>query len=331
MGHIEFTEGTGVPHGRFEDEFLSHHRCSEWWYCTGYLEDERGRLYAFQYTLARVKIYGIRFHMMLQSITDFESGRHYYGQNTAFLARGVTTTRDRTAFGGEASIEYSPNEIDSMGAMELSMTGRDYELALALNAAKQPVWHCDEGKLQMGLIEEAKQVTYYFSFTNMRVEGSLLLEGRRREVTGKAWFDKQGGTYQLSNPKTNWEWFSLRFFDNEEIMLFSFPQTGYRDGTFIGERGDYRRLGSYTVQPRGFVQSAGYKFSNGWKVTIPGVKEEVYQIRPIIDGQFNIFFFESLAEIVNPAGRVVGYSFVELLPGAYNARLHNLRAFMRRR
>ena len=46
--------------------------------------------------------------------------------------------------------------------------------------------------------------------------------------------------------------------------------------------------------------------------------EESYQIRPIMDGQMNLAYFELLAEIITPSGESVGYCFVELLPGVRN-------------
>jgi hypothetical protein len=47
-------------------------------------------------------------------------------------------------------------------------------------------------------------------------------------------------------------------------------------------------------------------------------------------GEFDyqiIFFFELLAEVINPQGVRVGYCFVELLPGARNKKLNALLAF----
>ena len=37
MSKIKYTKGIGLPHKSFKEEFLSHKKCSEWWYCTGYL------------------------------------------------------------------------------------------------------------------------------------------------------------------------------------------------------------------------------------------------------------------------------------------------------
>lgn len=331
MGKIAYTEGTGVPHRRFEDEFLTHKKCSEWWYATGYFEDEEKNLFAFQFTLAKVKISGLKFHMLLTSVTDVATGAHYNGQQLAFFGKGVTSTHNETAFGELATIRYNPNDKSVLGDMRLVMNAREYALRLSMRAQKAPVWHCEDGKLQMGVQGDPRQVTYYYSFTNMLADGTLTLNGKEHKVRGKAWFDRQGGTYALTKPVTNWEWFSLRFFDNEELMLFSFPQTGYVDGTYIRENGEYRRADGYGIEPLTFITEPNtqYRFSSGWKVRIPGVKEEDYLIRPVTDGQFNIFFFELLAEILNPKGERVGLCFVELLPGARNDKIRTSLAFKR--
>lgn len=48
---------------------------------------------------------------------------------------------------------------------------------------------------------------------------------------------------------------------------------------------------SFESKPLGFTQADGYKFSNGWKLAMKGVKDEEYTLTPKIDGQFSLFFF----------------------------------------
>ena len=168
------------------------------------------------------------------------------------------------------------------------------------------------------------------SYTNLVASGHLTLENKKYKVTGKAWFDKQGGTYTLTSRWTNWEWFSIRFFDNEEVMLFSFPQDGYQDGTYIDHTGSCQRLNEYVITPLGLTAAGGKKFSFGWTVEMPGVKDGYYTIVPKIDGQLNLFYIELLADIKDRDGRDLGYCVVELLPGVYND-ISALDAFARAR
>lgn len=320
---VEFTNGTGIPHQTFEEDFLTHKKDNEWWYATGYLEDDAKNMYTFQYTLVTTKAFGIRVHMLLSSVTDMQTGKHYYSQEKTTFNCGVKTNATETTFKDKASITYAPNAKTSFGSMNLNMKDNNYTLQLHMEAQKAPVWHCDNGILQMGIQDDAKQVTYYYSITNMLADGTLNLNGKEIKVHGKSWFDKQGGTYDMRNPLTNWEWFSFRFFDNEELMLFSFPQDDYVDGTYIKQDGSYQRLNNYTVKALNIITEPTTQklFSDGWKVKMPGIKGEEYIVKPKVDGQFNLAFYELLADVFDTNGKLVGYCYVELLPGARNTNI----------
>lgn len=321
MKQIQYTNSLGVPHLEMKDEFLTHKKGSEWWYCTGFITNEEGRLFSFQFTLARVRIYFAQFHILMTALTDFENGKHYYAQQPIFFGKDLTLTSQKVGFGDAAVMGFSEE------GLTIDVHDKDYTLSLKMSTEKSPVWHCEDGVLKMG-VDDPKQTTYYWSYTNLAASGTLDFGGRTHTVTGKAWFDKQGGTYTLTDRRTNWEWFSLRFFDNEEIMLFSFPQDGYQDGTYIDRSGNYHRLNQYTITPLDFTEAGGKKFSCGWKVNLNSLKDGEYEIIPIMDGQMNLFYFELLAEIRDIKGDKVGYCVTELLPGVYN-EINPLDAFVR--
>ena len=332
MGNINYTQGTGIPHRSFEEEFLTHKKDSEWWYSTGYFSDEENNEYAYQFTLARIRIFGIRFHVILTALTDITNKKHFYGQQIALFNKGITTSNNETTFGKIALMKYSKNNKSPFGKMDLTINAKDYSINFDLDAKKAPVWHCDEGLLLMGNTGDPKDSTYYYSITNLDLTGTLELKGKRHTVKGKAWYDKQGGTYHLAKPVTNWEWFSFRFFDGEEIMLFPFPNTGYKDGTYIKKDGQYERLNDFTYEPLGFIiePTTGYKFSYGWKFSIPNIKGEEYLLKPRVDGQFNVAFYELIADIYDKNNDLVGYCIIELLPGARNKKLDSSLIFRKK-
>lgn len=316
MGNIVYTDGIGIPHKSFEEEFLTHKKCSEWWYCTGYLQNNQGDMFGYQFTLAKISIFHIKFHLLICSVTDIQTKRHYNVQMPLFFGKGITTTADTISVGRNTAIVFSPNELSGKGRMNLHMKCEEFSLDVEMNAIKSPVWHCDDGVLQMGILNNPKERTYYYSFTNLASTGRLVLKGKEyNNLAGKAWFDRQGGTYSLTDTRCNWEWFSLRFFDNSEAMLFAFPQDDYYDGTTIGADGKYSRLNDYKIDVTDIITFEGKKFSNGWNLEMGGRK---YTITPMIDGMFNVFFFELLAEVKDQDDKPVGYCFVELLPGVRN-------------
>ncbi len=309
MKNIQYTQSPGIPHLSKEEEFLYHKNGPEWWYATGYVTDEAGKLFTYQFTLAKIRIYGIKINILMTAVTDFETCKHHYAQQAIFFEKNVIVTPGRVGVDGSAEMTFGKKKLG------LDMTAKDYSLELDMDVVKAPVWHCEDGKLKMGIDD---QFTYYWSYTNLAVSGTLVLEGKEHKVSGKGWFDKQGGPYNPLDDRTSWEWFSLRFFDNEEMMLFAFPQDSYQDGTYIEKSGSPRRLKDYTITPLGWTEASGKKFSFGWKVALKGVKDEEYTIIPKIDGQLNLFYFELLADIQDRTGKVVGYCVVELLPGVYN-------------
>ena len=170
-------------------------------------------------------------------------------------------------------------------------------------------------------IEGKKETTLYYSYTNMPTDGILTLGEKKIHLSGHTWFDKQGGTYNIANTKTHWEWFSLRFFDGEEAMLFSFPQNTppYYDGTFIKADGSSHRLNDYKLTQTKQTTFQGMKWSSGWTLCMKE-KECNYTIEPVQEGHMNFAYFEELCYIKNLSGEVVGYAFAELLPGVLNLK-----------
>lgn len=297
----------------FEDEWGLHEKCKEWWYATGTLNDEEGNLYSFQFTLLHLNFGIITPKVIMVAFTDLQTGTHHYLQRETMSYKNIAITDRRVAFDGVASAEKGED------SMVIELKHKDFSLRVTAEYGKGPFWHCDDGKLYMGLHDE-KETTYYYSYTNMPTSGELTYNGNVLHVTGKTWFDKQGGTYTLTNRATNWEWFSLRFYDDEEMMLFTFPQSDYLDGTFISKDGKRERLNDYTIKTTKIIEKIGMKWSSGWGLCVPGKKEERYTIAPIVEGNMNFAYFEELCWIKNASGTVVGLCFVELLGGVLNEK-----------
>jgi len=134
-------------------------------------------------------------------------------------------------------------------------------------------------------------------------------------VTGKSWFDRQWGIWRLLDAQSSdWEWFSLRFFDDEEVMLFAFPQQSYQDGTYVKKDATSERITDYSYTPLDYIEMNDVCYSFGWDLTMPGIKQEHYRIIPMYDTEFHLRTFELLARILNASDELVGYAIVELLP-----------------
>ena len=296
--------------GSFDKEWAIHKKCKEWWYATGILFDEEENMYSYQYTLLHINFGIITAKIAMMALTDYKNKKHYYSQTPTFNKNDLIITDTEASFKGKA---YAIKEKD---CMRIKLNHSRFSLDLNANYGKGAFWHCNNGKLQMGL-DGTDETTLYYSYTNMPTTGTLTIGSKTISLKGKTWFDKQGGTYSLHKPQTHWEWFSLRFFDDEEIMLFTFPDAAFNDGTYISKEGTRQRLNSYSIERTAIDEDIGMKWSAGWKVRL-GVKEDYYTIEPIQKGHINFAYFEELCHIKNAKGEIVGYSFAELLPGILN-------------
>ncbi len=303
-------------HGDFAQEWLPHKKVSGWWYLTGYLQDleNPSHLYSYQYTVIKPHIYGMTMYVSMIGFTNFQTKEHLYHQRFGFRGRKIFVNNEQVVFQPYSKLQRNGNNF------QLDVTTEELTLDLQLNSGKGAFWHGDDGVLVMGLPDEPRQRTVYYSYPNMPTTGDAILRKKNGEtvnlkLAGKSWFDRQWGPYEITNTDTYWEWFSLRFFDDEEIMLFAFPQHPYHDGSYIDKEGERFPVRNYSYTPHNLIEVDGYTFSEGWDLTIPGIKEEKYKIVPLMKGQVNLAYFELMAEIINMKGERVGYCFVELLPG----------------
>lgn len=297
----------------FDTEWLLHKKCSEWWYSTSILRDGDGKLYTCQFTFLRMRLAPfLKPFILMTAVTDFQTKKHYYSQKFTLSQSKISIDKCR-ALCGENGV------VKNADGMAINIKGEDFSYKLKTSYGKGAFWHCDGGKLFMGR-EDERQTTFYYSYTNMPTTGEITLGNKTFAVSGTTWFDKQGGTFNFMDIKTHWEWFSMRFYDGEEIMLFNFPQCGYSDGTYIKANSACERLNDYAMKPLGFVENKGYKFSCGWELSLP-VKDKKYKIVPVIDGQLNLAYYEQLCYVYDSQGNEVGLCFTELLPGVYNKKI----------
>lgn len=324
MKRIEKVEYLYENHGDFDREWLAHKNISEWWYITGVLYTEDKQCYSYQYTFIRPYIFSFQPNVLMLALSNLQTGEHHYLQYPKLFPGGIEINADHIRFCDKALLTK-----DKEG-MKLVLNTERFQLELDLGYGKGSFWHCDNGILQMGVNGREQQTTYY-SYTNMPSQGKLTVNGKTMTVTGKSWFDKQGGPFTLTDNATHWQWFSLRFHDDEEMMLFTFPQTGnYKDGTFINAKGESQRLQNYDLRDTEYLTKDGMKFSCAWELDTPGFKEEHYTINPLMPGQINMAYYEQLAGIYNRDGKEVGLCFVELLPGVWNQKPTKIGPLLRK-
>lgn len=86
----------------------------------------------------------------------------------------------------------------------------------------------------------------YFSLTDIRMHGTVTLEGEHYPVEGHGWLDREWSSRFLRSDQRGWDWFALRLDDGSRLMVFRVGEGGgaFRSGTRIDPQGRVHSLAS---------------------------------------------------------------------------------------
>jgi predicted secreted hydrolase len=248
------------------------------------------------------------------SFTDCSTGQHVFYEEIKFSSDEIYAD-SRCAVFKDSKICLDNQQIKIVGVSD------KLKLNLEGTPTKDAAWHGKDGVIVMGHPDKPKERSYYYSFTNIATKGVIEFKDEKGnwikiDGNGKAWFDRQWGRFT----EVGWEWFSFRFFDDEEIMLFPFPKTGSKEGTYIDKKGNVIPFDNFTYSVKKFKMFNGKKIGLGWNVTVP-FKEKEYEVVPIVEDQFNPSrinnYWEGICKVLNGKGELVGYAIIETPGSAY--------------
>ena len=205
-------------HGAHRD-----HR-TEWWYVTGWLEDE-GRPIGFQVTFFRIRTgmdeanpsaFAARQVLFAHAaLSDPRVGRLLHDQRIAReglgLAEAATADADLRLDGWR--LRRRPD-----GVFETRISGGPVELDLELRPGQPVLLQGRAGYSQKG--PDPAQASYYYSLPHLRVEGVIRREGRARKVRGEAWMDREWSSTLLDPRAVGWDWTGLNLQDGSALTAF---------------------------------------------------------------------------------------------------------------
>ncbi len=208
----------------------------EWWYFTGQLRDARGQQYGFQLTFFRFAIAAVdqpsasawrtrQIWLAHFALSDLGTARFHAFERSARAALDLAgTARSPIAVWVR---DWRAELADPVGGgWRLSATEGDAALSLALRPRKAPVFPGDAGWSRKG--EAAGNASYYYAVSRLDAVGALEIDGRRVDVTGSAWLDREWGTSALAPDQAGWDWFALQLDDGSELTYY---QLRRRDGS----------------------------------------------------------------------------------------------------
>ncbi|MBW2981808.1 hypothetical protein KY343_02905 [Candidatus Woesearchaeota archaeon] len=205
---------------RFPKDEAVHSKGSEWWYFNGYLKSEDNKEYSLmasffkmdmmknrpKFFLLPIKVgYLIHGHILdIKKKKFYPFYKHFIQKpHEKFTEKKFLCNHYRLA---------SLKEF-TKGIYHLYIKNKKYVLDLIIKAEKPPVLH---GK--KGLIDIGKGYSYYYSFTDMSIRGTLKIGDKIKQVEGIAWMDHQWGNFDLHDKQ--WDWLSIKLKNDIDIMAF---------------------------------------------------------------------------------------------------------------
>jgi len=205
---------------------------TEWWYFTGNLASEDNKKFGYQFTIFRTaltkekderssKWSSNQIYMAHFAVTDISNNKFYFderfnreGNNLA----GAQASPFKVWVEDWQIIQIQNEVFYDLPIISVKAKTENVEIDFILESTKPFVLQGDEGLSQKG--KQPGNASYYYSYTRLKTDGKIILEGNEFSVSGFSWMDREWSTSALSKDQKGWDWFSLQLDDNTEIMYY---------------------------------------------------------------------------------------------------------------
>ena len=312
---------------------------NEWWYVTGNLEDDAGRPYGYELTIFRFALTppdeadgspittasapGWRtnqFYMAHFAVTNGASETFHayerFGRGGAGIA-GATADPFRVWLEdwsmASAGDETFPVRFRAQGA--------DASIDLTVRPEKPKVLQGDRGLSQKG--PGAGNASYYYSYTRLSTEGTLVTGGDTLQVRGQSWLDREWSTSALGPNQVGWDWFALQFEDGRDLMYYQLRNTDgsasrFSEGVIVAPDGSPTKIGrndvSLDVLDTWTTPDGTHTYPVEWTLRVPSQNLDLHVV-PLMPNQeldVSVRYWEGAVRIEGPDGTVKGRGYVEL-------------------
>ncbi len=264
---------------------------TEWWYFTGNLQTKEGHQFGYQLTFFRQGIRSSEEDIITLSrfVTRDMKFAHFAlsdisGEKFRFFQKFSRGAYGEAGF-SESRLAWIDNwscELTGDNRFHITARSGDVVLDLDMDSAKPAVFHGSKGVSQKS--EGAGRASHYYSFTRLRSSGTLRLGNGEFVVSGQSWFDHEWATNQLAANQVGWDWLSLQFDDDTELMIFQLrTKDGSRDphssGTFVDATGKTTPISDeeFLLEPREYWTSphTGARYPTTWHLKIAAMNLDV--------------------------------------------------------
>jgi predicted secreted hydrolase len=313
---------------RFPDDEGSHPDFRvEWWYVTGWLEEQSRQPLGFQITFFRVKTEVHRENpsrfaprqllIAHAALSDTNHGRLVHGERSARAGFGLAAAEERRT---RAWVD-DWTLIQTEHAYKANIPLDEVRFELTLTPRQAPLLHGERGYSRKG--SDPLSASYYYSIPHLAVSGFLHRKSATRRVSGTAWLDHEWSSHYMEDAAVGWDWIGINLNDGGALMLFRMRdqerRTLWAGGTLRQADGTRRTFSPEQIrlEPRREWTSprTGTRYPVAWAVTAEAF---AISIEPMMDDQENdtrlstgTIYWEG-AVLALRDGKPVGRGYLEL-------------------
>jgi predicted secreted hydrolase len=278
------------PQLHFPRDHFGHRAGVEWWYFTAYVDGSDGHRYSVFFTLFK----RAGFVLPVSQVVNLDTGKKVGHSENLVRATGIPFSSK------VAGLRYDPAR--NTWIVRVSTPG--YALRFSARPLKQYVLHGGG----TGVVPQGTGTSHYYSATRMTSRGSF----GGTAFTGTAWFDHQWGDFATTPSAQHWDWFSCRFDDRTELMLYRF-RDGHADGTFVDRSGRGRVVGAFdAIAGTRVFRAAGRRWLLDWTVRVPAEHLKLRLHAAVPDQLFHGILVPTFWEgALTASGTKTGICFVE--------------------
>ena len=307
---------------------------NEWWYVTGNLSGPEGEPFGYELTIFRFALQPPEDNVQLAS-TGGSGWRtdQFYMAHFAVTDGAGNTFHAYERFGrggaGLAGAQADPFRVwledwsmASTGSetfpIRLRAQGADAAVDLTLRPQKPKVLQGDRGLSQKG--PGSGNASYYYSYTRLGTEGTVVVGGDTTQVTGQSWMDREWSTSALGPNQEGWDWFALQLDDGRDLMYYQLRNTDgsasrFSEGTLVGPDGAKTTLqrGDVTLEvlDTWTTPDGTHTYPIEWRLRVPSQNVDV-RVTPLMKNQemdVSVRYWEGAVRV---EGSHSGRGYVEL-------------------
>ena len=318
-----------------DDLFAQTDAQTEWWYYTGHCKTKTGREFGFELVFFKRRTDSDRIGVV--PLTALANPMYFAHFAISDITVGKFCYEHKRSFGTplEASVKMSADAYDiSFGDWSIREIAGSHILHATfddgtvfdaiLRSEKPPVPNGDNGD---GLSKKKDGTSKHFSFTRMSAQGQLTTAAGIDTFGGSAWMDREYGAWEQGG---GWDWFSIQFDDNSELMIYQFQDEtgtmqGKSTGTFVAADGSctYLIRKDFEIEPLTYWTSEKTEatYPASWTVRVPLLDINVEVASLIGDqeldtrGSTMVVYWEGACSVIGTRGGrdVRGRAYVELV------------------